>query len=100
MAKYDARFVGIDSVVFGAPDLSVPRRLFTEWGLKKVKDGKSGLAFATEIGSEVVIRPAAAKDLPPKLSRGSEFREVVWGVSSQAHLDALGGELARDRAVT
>ena len=100
MAKSDARFVGIDSVVFGAPDLAVPRKLFTEWGLKKVKDGKSGLAFATEIGSEVVIRPAAAKDLPPKLSGGSEFREVVWGVSSQKHLDALGDELARDRKVT
>jgi catechol 2,3-dioxygenase-like lactoylglutathione lyase family enzyme len=100
MAKNDARFVGIDSVVFGAPDLSVPRRLFTEWGLKKVKDGKSGLVFATEIGSEVVIRPDGAKGLPPKLSGGSEFREVVWGVSSQKHLDALGDELARDRSVT
>ena len=82
MAKHDARFVGIDSVVFGAPDLSVPRKLFADWGLKKVKDAKSGLVFATEIGSEVVVRPDGSKSLPPKLSGGAEFREVVWGVRS------------------
>ena len=100
MAKFDARFAGIDSVVFGAPDLSVPRKLFSEWGLKKLKDGKSGVTFATEIGAEVVVRPTGAKDLPPKLSGGSEFREVVWGVTSQKHLDAVGDELSRDRKVS
>jgi catechol 2,3-dioxygenase-like lactoylglutathione lyase family enzyme len=77
----------------------VPRKLFSEWGLKKVKDAKSGLVFATEIGSEVVVRPDSAAGLPPKLSGGSEFREVVRGVASEKHLDALGEELARDRAV-
>ncbi len=99
MAKSDARFAGIDSVVFGAPDLSVPRKLFSEWGLKKLKDGKSGVTFATEIGAQVVVRPTGAKDLPPKLSGGSEFREVVWGVASQKQLDAVGDELSRDRKV-
>jgi catechol 2,3-dioxygenase-like lactoylglutathione lyase family enzyme len=98
MAKNDARFVGIDSVLFGARDLAVPRRLFADWGLKKLKDGKT-LVFATEIGSEVVIRPSDARDLPPKLSGGSEFREVVWGVSHARHLDALNDNLARDRKV-
>ncbi|HXQ50832.1 MAG TPA: VOC family protein [Stellaceae bacterium] len=100
MAKHDARFVGIDSVVFGAPDLSVPRKLFADWGLKKVKDAKSGLVFATEIGSEVVVRPDGSKSLPPKLSGGAEFREVVWGVRSAKDRDALGDELARDRDVS
>ncbi len=100
MAKTDARFVGIESVVFGAPDLSVPRKLFADWGLKKLQDGKSGVAFATEIGSRVVVRPSAAKGLPPKLSGGSEFREVMWGVSHARHLDALERELSRDRSAT
>ena len=100
MARSAARFVGIDSVVFGAPDLAVPRRLFADWGLKKVQDSKSGLAFATEIGSRVVIRPDGAKDLAPKLSGGSEFREVVWGVTNAKELDALEAEFARDRSVT
>ena len=100
MTKIDARFIGIDSVVFGAPDLGVARKLFADWGLKKLQDGKSGLVFATEIGSRVVIRPAASKGLPPRLAGGSEFREVVWGVASQKQLDALGRELGRDRPVT
>lgn len=100
MAKADARFVGIDSVVFGAPDLAVPRKLFADWGLKKLQDRKAGLTYATEIGSRVVIRPSDAKGLPPKLSGGSEFREVIWGVSGASHLDALERELARDRPVT
>jgi catechol 2,3-dioxygenase-like lactoylglutathione lyase family enzyme len=99
MAKVDARFIGIDSVVFGAPDLAVPRKMFSDWGLKKVKDGKGGLVFATEIGADVVIRPSDAPGLAPKLSAGSEFREVVWGVSSRRHLEALGDELSRDRKV-
>jgi catechol 2,3-dioxygenase-like lactoylglutathione lyase family enzyme len=100
MAKIEARFVGIDSVVFGAPGLAAPRKLFTDWGLKKTKDGKSGVTFATEIGSEVVIRPSNAKGLPPKLAGGSEFREVVWGVTNAKQLDALEQELSRDRSVT
>ncbi len=58
MAKVDARFIGIDSVIFGAPDLAPARKMFTDWGLKKVKDAKSGLVFATEIGADVVVRPS------------------------------------------
>lgn len=100
MAKIDARFIGIESVVFGADDLAQPRRMFTEWGLKKVKDTAAGLKFATEIGSEVVVRPSGAAGLAPKLSGGSEFREVIWGVSTPKHLAMLEHELARDRSVT
>jgi catechol 2,3-dioxygenase-like lactoylglutathione lyase family enzyme len=99
MAKYDPRFIGIDSVIFGAPDLAAARKMFTDWGLKKTKDTKAGLVFATEIGADVVIRPSDAPGLPPKLSAGSEFREVVWGVSAPRHLEALGDELSRDRKV-
>lgn len=100
MAKYEPVFAGIESVVFGADDLGSAKRLFADWGLKKKKDDKSGVTFATEIGSEVVIRPSASEDLPPRLSGGSEFREVIWGVTSKKHLERLGDELARDRAVT
>lgn len=92
-------FVGIDAVVFGAHDLAMARKLFAEFGLRKIKDSKAGIVFATEIGSEVVIRPTDAKDLPAKLSGGSEFREVIWGVGSARKLDALATELARDRKV-
>lgn len=92
-------FVGIDAAIFGAPDLSIARKMFADFGLTKVKDGKSGLVFATEIGSEIVIRPSGAKDLPPKLNPACEFREVIWGVASERDVDRIGKELSRDREV-
>jgi len=92
-------FVGIDAAIFGAEDLSLPRKLFADFGLKKLKDSKSGLVFATEIGSEIIIRPSGAKNLAPKLNPQCEFREVIWGVQSQRDVDRLGEELAKDRAV-
>jgi catechol 2,3-dioxygenase-like lactoylglutathione lyase family enzyme len=92
-------FIGIDAAIFGAPDLAVPRKLFSDFGLKKVKDTKSGLIFATEIGSEIVIRPTGAKDLAPKLNPGSEFREVIWGVATKRDVDRIATELSRDREV-
>ncbi|HKT19619.1 MAG TPA: VOC family protein [Stellaceae bacterium] len=92
-------FIGIDAAIFGAPDLAVPRKLFSDFGLKKLKDSKSGLVFATEIGSEIVVRPTGAKTLPPKLNANSEFREVIWGVASARDVDRIAAELARDRAV-
>ena len=92
-------FVGIDAAIFGAPDLAVARKLFSDFGLKKLKDTKSGLIFATEIGSEIVIRPTGAKDLAPKLNPGSEFREVIWGVASARDVERIAAELSRDREV-
>ncbi len=97
--KESSGFVGIDAAVFGAPDLSLARKLFVDFGLKKIKDGKSGLVFATEIGSEIVIRPSAARDLPAKINPAGEFREVVWGVATQRDVDRIEAELRRDRAV-
>ncbi len=92
-------FVGIDAALFGAPDLSLARKLFADFGLTKVKDGKSGLVFATEIGSEIVIRPSGAANLPPKLNSACEFREVIWGVATRRDVDRIGKELGRDRDV-
>ena len=92
-------FVGIESVVFGAPDVGLARQLFRDWGLRKVRSGKAGAVFETAIGSQVVVRQQDSPLLPPRLSGGSNFREIVWGVSSRKHLDELAAELARDRDV-
>jgi naringenin degradation protein FdeC len=97
--QHSSGFVGIDAAVFGATDLEVPRKMFADFGLKKLKDGKSGLVFATEIGSEIIIRPSGAKGLPPKLNPNTEFREVIWGVATQRDVDRIAADLARDRAV-
>jgi catechol 2,3-dioxygenase-like lactoylglutathione lyase family enzyme len=92
-------FVGIDSVVFSPPDMKQARRFFVDWGLKRVRNGRSGTVFETEIGSQIVLRPPEAGGLPPA-PPGGNFREVVWGVSSPGDLDAIARELARDREVT
>lgn len=97
--KQPSGFVGIDAAIFATEDMAVARKLFSDFGLKKVKDGKSGVVFATEIGSEIVIRPAAAKNLPTKINPASEFREVIWGVASERDVDRIATELARDRDV-
>jgi len=98
-AKRSSGFIGIDAVVFGASDLSLPRKMFAEFGLKKISDTKSGLVFATEIGSEIVVRRADAKGLPPKLNPHCEFREVIWGVAAQRDVDRIAAELQRNREV-
>jgi catechol 2,3-dioxygenase-like lactoylglutathione lyase family enzyme len=79
--------------------MKAAKRFFGDWGLAKVKDGRGGVVFATEIGSQIVLRPDAAKDLPSPAAPGANFREVVWGVSSKRHLDQIARELAKDRDV-
>jgi len=93
-------YTGIESVVFGAPDLRLARKLFSDWGLGRLSAGKSGAVFGTGVGSRVVVRPEDSPRLPPKIAAGCNFRELVWGVSDRKHLDAIAQELARDREVT
>lgn len=92
-------FVGIDTVVFSAPDMKQARRFFVDWGVRRVRDGRAGAVFETEIGSQVVLRPPADGG-PSAAAPGANFREVIWGVSSTRDLDAIARELSRDREVT
>ncbi len=92
--------VGIDSVVYGSPDLKVARKFFGDWGLKKIADTRAGLTFETGIGSQIVVRPEAAKTLRPRLEGGSNFREVIFGVVNASALKAIAEDLSRDREVT
>ena len=57
--------IGLDTVVFTAPDMAKARKFFTDWGLKKVGSGRSGTVFETDIGSQIILRPKGAKGLPP-----------------------------------
>jgi catechol 2,3-dioxygenase-like lactoylglutathione lyase family enzyme len=93
-------FVGIDQVVFGADDLVLARKFFTDWGLKKVKQSPTHLIFETGNSSQVVVRQARSEKLAPPLSADAQFREFVLGVASQRHFDQLEKELTRDRTVT
>lgn len=91
---------GIDSVVFGASDLALARRMFADWGLKRVRGGRDGVVLETRIGRRVVVHQQDAPRLPPRLSGGSNFREVIWGISSLKGLAAIERNLARDREVS
>ena len=56
---------GVDAVVYGVSDMEKSRRYFTDWGLRKVKNGKTASILTTVNGAEVVPRRADAKNLPP-----------------------------------
>ena len=93
-------FTGIATVVYGAPDLTLAKKLFSDWGLKEASRGKTAAVFITGAGGQVIACPENTPGLPPRISEQSNFREIVWGVSDQKHLVALAENLARDRAVT
>ncbi len=93
-------FVGIDTVVFGAPDIKLARNLFSDWGLNRLRGNRASVAFETGIGSQVVVHQQDSPQLPPRMSGGSNLRELIWGVSSRKDLDGIAQELSRDRKVS
>lgn len=77
---------GIDKIVYGVDDMETCARFLDDWGLAKGDDTN---VFSTLDGSEVVIVPADDVALPPALESGPTLRRVVWGVETEADLDAL-----------
>ena len=92
--------MGIDTVVYSAPNMEKAGKFFGDWGLRRVKGGKTGMVFETAVGSQIVVKPASAKDLPARPAKGVNFREVIWGVSSKAHLNQIAKELSKDQEIT
>ncbi len=92
--------IGLDTAIFAAPDMGKARKFFTDWGLNRVSTSKSKTVFETEIGSQVILMPPGARNLPPAPVKGMNFREMIWGVSSKTHLKQITKELAKDRDVT
>lgn len=91
----------IERVVYGVTDIAECSRFFTDFGLDPVSAAGDGLptVFRTQAGQEIEIRPDDDPALPAPLEPGSTVREVVWGVDTQAALDVLAADLARDREV-
>ncbi len=92
--------IGIDSVTYGSDDLEKSRSLFLDWGLTEVDANPSQVILHTGIGSRVILMHESNPDLPARMSGGSNFREVIWGVETQAELDALGAEIACNREIS
>jgi len=95
-----ARFIGIDSIVYGIEDMDLCHRFFDDWGLRTVKRSGGESVLETRQGPCIVLRNlnAAGFSFPARES-GSSVREVVWGVASKQDLDIVAAELARDRTV-
>lgn len=93
-------FTGLFSTTYAAPDMKEAKKFFTDWGLKKIRDSKSLAVFETTAGCQVILRPTDSKLLPKPAAKGMNFREMVWGVSSNSHLAAIRKELEKDREVT
>ena len=81
---------GIDRITYGVDDLEGCKRFFLDWGLKLVRGDETGLDFESLNGCEVMVRKSDDAALPPAVEAGPTLREVIWGVSSEADLAALG----------
>jgi catechol 2,3-dioxygenase-like lactoylglutathione lyase family enzyme len=89
--------IGIDKVEFVVQDAAEAERYLLAWGLVQA-DSDAGTLFTCVDGSGVgfVEETTVAGQHRPYPT----IREVTWGVSDQAALDALGSDLAHDRTVT
>lgn len=91
---------GLDALTYGVEDMELCRRFFADWGLTEIDppDGTPGDAvlFETLDGSTVTLRPLDTADLPPAFEPGPTLREAVWGVETDADLDALRRRLGCD----
>lgn len=89
--------IGIESLYYGVDDIAESTRFFEDFGLPLTARDDREARFTLDEGSHLVIRHREDPALPPSAMVGTGVREVVWGVDSQASLDALTAELSRDR---
>jgi catechol 2,3-dioxygenase-like lactoylglutathione lyase family enzyme len=84
---------GIDAVVFGVADMNEAKRFLDDWGLTPVTVTRDRLAYRTQDGAEVIVRPMNAADLPPRIEPGNTVREVIWGAANGQELEQSLGPL-------
>ncbi|SNS88875.1 Glyoxalase/Bleomycin resistance protein/Dioxygenase superfamily protein [Noviherbaspirillum humi] len=85
--------LGIDEITYGADDLPLCKRFFTDWGMKLAQESADTLVFESLNGCRVIVRDRSAADLPPAIEDGPTLREVVWGVADQASLQQINGKI-------
>ena len=91
--------LGTQSLVYGVDDLEAATRFYDDFGLVAQHRGANGVDYVLEDGGTVLLRRNDDPDLPPSFTKASGVREVIWGVDTQASLDALEKSLATDRTV-
>jgi catechol 2,3-dioxygenase-like lactoylglutathione lyase family enzyme len=91
--------LGIESAIFGVDDLETCTRFWDDFGLKFVSGDNSESVFEVASGSKVIVRRRDDARLPAEWFEWNGVKEVIWGVDTQANLDALISDLERDREV-
>lgn len=89
----------VESLIYGVEDMEAGVRFYQDWGLKLTSRSDTAALFTLPSGQTVVLKSAADAALPKAPIAGSTVREIIWGVNTQASLDALHKELQRDREV-
>jgi catechol 2,3-dioxygenase-like lactoylglutathione lyase family enzyme len=91
--------LGIEKMVFGVADPDLCKRFWRDFGLDEIAgDSEHGL-FECATKARVEIRKLDDPALPPPVVKGSTVREIVYAADSQATVDGIGEELAKDREV-
>ncbi len=88
--------LGVRSPIYGVDDLEAATRFYDDFGLVAAQRGAGVVDYTLEDGSTVLLRHNDDPTLPPRFTTAPGVREVIWGVDSQAALEA---SLATDRRV-
>jgi len=92
--------VGLETVVYGVEDLALSTRFFEDFGLETIERGAAGHTFELPERTSLQLRRHDDASLPVAPEAGSTIREIIWGVDTAEHVDALATELETDRTVT
>lgn len=91
--------IGIESLVYGVENLVESTQFFDDFGLPPHSRTDACVRFLLEEGSKVVLRPLDDPWFLPSQQVGPGVRECIWGVDSQASLEALLQDLRQDHEV-
>jgi len=91
--------VGLETIVYGVEDVERCTRYFVDFGLPLHSASGSESHFRLAEGSNVIIRPLRDAVVPGQSLVGYGVQQVIYGVSSEADLQALVAKVAVDREV-
>lgn len=91
--------LGIESAIFGVEDLDQCSRFWEDFGLKPLTRDETESVFEVASGSKVIVRRRGDPRLPEEWFDWNGVKEVIWGVDTEANLNALVADLERDREV-
>ena len=89
----------VDAVTYGVTDLDKAKQFWIDFGLELTAESDNHLSFRSLDDSQIEVRSANDRSLPPPIETGPTVRETTFGVRDAADLDRIAAELAKDRDV-